>query len=105
MPPGKPTDERIAVEYLLAQSDRGDLLSPLEHSEITPPETQVEVQEDECLDVTICDAADINLDAHTLNSSSSHDSLISSLSLADQGLSHYASEKLSRDLARHFSCT
>ncbi len=73
-------DEHIAVEYLLAQSDRGDLLSPLEHSEITPPETQVEVQEDECLDVTICVAVDISLDAHTLNSSSSHDdSLISSL--------------------------
>ncbi|XP_016424202.1 uncharacterized protein LOC107752689, partial [Sinocyclocheilus rhinocerous] len=80
MPPGKPTDECIAVEYFLAQSDRGDLLSPLEHVEITPPETQVEVQEDECLDVTICDAADINLDAHTRGSSSSHDdSLISSL--------------------------
>ncbi len=69
-------DEPIAVEYLLAQSDRGDLLSPLEHGEITPPETQVEVQENECLDVTICDAADINLDAHTLNSSSSHDDLL-----------------------------
>ncbi|RXN26736.1 Carboxyl-terminal PDZ ligand of neuronal nitric oxide synthase [Labeo rohita] len=40
MPPGKPTNERIAVEYLLAQSDRGDLLSPMEHSEITPPEMQ-----------------------------------------------------------------
>ncbi|RXN02313.1 Carboxyl-terminal PDZ ligand of neuronal nitric oxide synthase [Labeo rohita] len=67
-------DEHVAVEYLLAQSDRGDLLSPLVHGEITPPETQeVEVQEDECLDVTICDAADINLEAHTLSSSSSHD--------------------------------
>ncbi|RXN02310.1 hypothetical protein ROHU_035082 [Labeo rohita] len=77
-------DERVAVEYLLAQSDRGDLLSPLVHGEITPPETQeVEVQEDECLDVTICDAADINLEAHTLSSSSSHDdSLISSLQTA-----------------------
>ncbi|RXN11869.1 Carboxyl-terminal PDZ ligand of neuronal nitric oxide synthase [Labeo rohita] len=78
-------DERVAVEYLLAQSDRGDLLSPLVHGEITPPETQeVEVQEDECLDVTICDAADINLEAHTLSSSSSHDdSLISSLTIYD----------------------
>lgn len=73
-------DERIAVEYLLAQSDRGDLLSPLEQREIAMPEMQVEVQEDECLDVTICDAADINLGTHTLGSSSSHgDSLISPL--------------------------
>lgn len=69
------------MEYLLAQSDRGDLLSPLEHGEvgITLPEMQVEVQEDECLDVTICDAADISLDTHTLGRSSSHDSLSSSL--------------------------
>lgn len=73
-------DERIAVEYLLAQSDRGDLLSPMVQGEITLPEMQVEVQEDECLDVTISDAADINIDAHTLGCSSSHDdSLISSL--------------------------
>ncbi|KAG1925278.1 hypothetical protein F2P79_025639 [Pimephales promelas] len=79
-PPGRPTDERIAVEYLLAQSNRGDLLSPLEQREIPLPELQVEVQEDECLDVTICDAADIDLDTPTLGISSSHgDSLISPL--------------------------
>ncbi|KAG1955491.1 hypothetical protein F2P79_008547 [Pimephales promelas] len=79
-PPGRPTDERIAVEYLLAQSNRGDLLSPLEQHEIPLPELQVEVQEDECLDVTICDAADIDLDTPTLGISSSHgDSLISPL--------------------------
>lgn len=76
-------DERIAVEYLLAQSDRGDLLSPLVQGEITLPEMQVKVQEDECLDVTISDAAHINIDAHTLGCSSSHDdSLISSLVLS-----------------------
>lgn len=53
--------ERIAVEYLLAQSDRGDLLGPQQHSElgIILPDLQVEVQEEECLDVTISDAADI----------------------------------------------
>ncbi|KAI7800442.1 hypothetical protein IRJ41_003392 [Triplophysa rosa] len=46
------SDERIAVEYLLAQSGRGDLLYPLEPGEITLLEMQVEVQEDECLDIT-----------------------------------------------------
>lgn len=66
------------MEYLLAQSGRGDLLSPLEHGEITLPEVHVEVQEDECLDVTICDAADIGLDTHTIGSSSSHDDLSTS---------------------------
>ncbi|KAF4079367.1 hypothetical protein AMELA_G00177090 [Ameiurus melas] len=42
IPPGKPTGERIAVEYLLAQSDRGDLLVPLQHGEmgIALPEMQ-----------------------------------------------------------------
>ncbi|KAF4070232.1 hypothetical protein AMELA_G00291360, partial [Ameiurus melas] len=46
IPPGKPTGERIAVEYLLAQSDRGDLLVPLQHGEmgIALPEMQVESQ-------------------------------------------------------------
>ncbi|MED6246104.1 hypothetical protein ATANTOWER_012890 [Ataeniobius toweri] len=32
VPPGSPTGERIAVEYLLAQSDRGDLLGPKQDS-------------------------------------------------------------------------
>ncbi|KAF4076809.1 hypothetical protein AMELA_G00219380, partial [Ameiurus melas] len=55
--------ERIAVEYLLAQSDRGDLLVPLQHGEmgIALPEMQVESQEDETHpDVTICDPADLS---------------------------------------------
>ncbi|XP_056603668.1 uncharacterized protein LOC130420406 [Triplophysa dalaica] len=39
---------------------------------------QVEVQEDECLDVTICDAADISLNTRTIGSSSSHDDLLTS---------------------------
>nr|XP_023675259.1 uncharacterized protein LOC111847890 [Paramormyrops kingsleyae] len=61
IPPGRPTGERIAVEYLLAQSDRGDLLAPQQHRElgIILPELQIEVQEEECLDVTISDVADI----------------------------------------------
>lgn len=51
--------EHIAVEYLLAQSDRGDLLDPKQHSElgIILADLEVEIQE-ECLDVTGSDAAD-----------------------------------------------
>ena len=53
--------ERIAVEYLLAQSDRGDLLGPQRYSELGTilPDRQVEVQEEECLDITISDAVEI----------------------------------------------
>ncbi|KAF3837905.1 hypothetical protein F7725_009673 [Dissostichus mawsoni] len=53
--------ERIAVEYLLAQSDRGDLLGPQQHSELGTilSDRQVEVQEEECLDITISDAVEI----------------------------------------------
>ena len=38
------------MEYLLAQSDRGDLLTSLEQNEIgaTLPDMYGEVQEDEC---------------------------------------------------------
>lgn len=63
--------EHIAVEYLLAQSNRGDLLAPPQHAEIgiTLPEVQAEVQEDECLDVTVCDVTDISVDtSHTSSS-------------------------------------
>ncbi|KAJ4925484.1 hypothetical protein JOQ06_018214 [Pogonophryne albipinna] len=61
IPPGKPTGERIAVEYLLAQSDRGDLLGPQQDSELGTivPDRQVDVQEEECLDITISDAVEI----------------------------------------------
>ncbi|KAI4806404.1 hypothetical protein KUCAC02_017230 [Chaenocephalus aceratus] len=62
IPPGKPTGERIAVEYLLAQSDRGDLLGPQQDSELGTivPDRQVEVQEEEeCLDIIISDAVEI----------------------------------------------
>lgn len=53
--------ELIAVEYLLAQSNRGDLLDPQQHAElgIILPNLQVEVQEEECGDVTVSDTADI----------------------------------------------
>ncbi|KAL2079587.1 hypothetical protein ACEWY4_025331 [Coilia grayii] len=33
-PPGKPTGKRIAAEYLLAQTNRGDLLAPSQVSEV-----------------------------------------------------------------------
>ncbi|KAA0721279.1 hypothetical protein E1301_Tti022327 [Triplophysa tibetana] len=39
---------------------------------------QVEVQEDECLDVTICDEADFSLNTNTIGSSSSHEDLLTS---------------------------
>ncbi|KAK5897639.1 hypothetical protein CesoFtcFv8_010685 [Champsocephalus esox] len=56
--------ERIAVEYLLAQSDRGDLLGPQQDRELGTivPDRQVEEvqeEEEECLDITISDAVEI----------------------------------------------
>ncbi|CAK6981093.1 uncharacterized protein LOC111847890 [Scomber scombrus] len=59
--PGKPTAERIAVEYLLAQSDRGNLLSP-PGNEIgaTLTDVPLEDQDEECHDVTIPCASDID---------------------------------------------
>ncbi|XP_023184849.1 uncharacterized protein LOC111607158 [Xiphophorus maculatus] len=60
VPPGCPTGERIAVEYLLAQSDRGDLLGPQQDSElgVILPEMPANAQEDSP-DVTISDVTDI----------------------------------------------
>ncbi|ROL44116.1 Zinc finger BED domain-containing protein 1 [Anabarilius grahami] len=56
-PPGKPTEERIAVEYLLAQSNRGDQLIG-DHSDM--PEVPSEESEDDSgLDTTVCHAADL----------------------------------------------
>ncbi|KAI4799317.1 hypothetical protein KUCAC02_017016 [Chaenocephalus aceratus] len=60
-----PTGERIAVEYLLAQSDRGDLLGPQQDGELGTivPDRQVEEaeeeEEEECLDITSSDAVQI----------------------------------------------
>ncbi|KAF1387477.1 hypothetical protein PFLUV_G00079350 [Perca fluviatilis] len=48
IPPGKPTGERIDVEYLLTQSNRGDLLSAQKGIGAIPPEMLDEAQEDEC---------------------------------------------------------
>ncbi|CAL8241287.1 unnamed protein product [Gadus morhua 'NCC'] len=58
-PPGKPTGELIAVEYLLAQSNRGDLLSAPDAIGANLPEGPEEVQEDEFPDETIPQATDI----------------------------------------------
>ncbi|XP_063732884.1 uncharacterized protein LOC134859990 [Eleginops maclovinus] len=68
-PPGRPTGERIAVEYLLAQSDRGDLLGQ-QHGELglILPDLQVDVPEEDFLDITISDATE------TLSESPHHES-------------------------------
>lgn len=54
-------DERIAVEYLLAQSNRGDLLS----QQTDPGDIQSEVLDegqDECPDETLPHANDVSLE-------------------------------------------
>ncbi|KAL7375698.1 hypothetical protein ABVT39_022187 [Epinephelus coioides] len=55
-PPGKPTGERIAVEYLLAQKNRGDLLPPKQMPEI--PSQVLEEDKDEP-DATVCMPGDL----------------------------------------------
>ncbi|KAG7239079.1 hypothetical protein INR49_030081 [Caranx melampygus] len=55
-PPGKPTGERIAVEYLLAQTNRGDLLAPKQMPEI--PSQVLEEDEDEP-NTTVCMPGDL----------------------------------------------
>uniref|UniRef100_A0AAV2LSA0 Uncharacterized protein n=1 Tax=Knipowitschia caucasica TaxID=637954 RepID=A0AAV2LSA0_KNICA len=45
-PPGKPTDERTAVEYLLGQTNRGDLLAPAPAPE-NPSQVLEEEEEEE----------------------------------------------------------
>ncbi|KAG7224678.1 hypothetical protein INR49_011432, partial [Caranx melampygus] len=55
-PPGKPAGERIAVEYLLVQTNRGDLLAPKQMAEI--PSQLLEDDEDE-LDATVCMPAEL----------------------------------------------
>ncbi|XP_043965569.1 uncharacterized protein LOC122827064 isoform X2 [Gambusia affinis] len=61
VPPGCPTDERIAVEYLLAQSDSGDLLGPQQDNKlgVILPEVPANVQEEDSPDVTISDVTDM----------------------------------------------
>ncbi|XP_030850896.1 uncharacterized protein LOC105441414 [Strongylocentrotus purpuratus] len=57
-PPGKSTGERIAVEYLLAQSGKGDLQSEAQLDEEFGIE---EVNEEETIDATVCQSADVNV--------------------------------------------
>ena len=52
--------ERIAVEYLLAQSNRGDLLRPQTEIGTDLPEVLDEGPVDECPDVRIPQATDIS---------------------------------------------
>ncbi|XP_054875194.1 uncharacterized protein LOC118471340 [Amphiprion ocellaris] len=65
-PPGKPTEEHIAVEYLLAQTNRGDLLAPSHVPEI--PLQGLEEEED--------DEADSTIDVSELVASDPNDQLL-----------------------------
>ncbi|XP_057700251.1 uncharacterized protein LOC130920813 [Corythoichthys intestinalis] len=47
-PPRRPTDERIAVDYLLAQTNRGDLLSPSRVPEISALVFEEDEEEADC---------------------------------------------------------
>ena len=53
------------MEYLLAQFDQGDLRGPQQHNKlgIVLPDLQVEIQEEESLDVTIDNVADILMES------------------------------------------
>ncbi|CAM4558747.1 unnamed protein product [Leuciscus chuanchicus] len=55
-----PDRERIAVEYLLAQSNRGDQL--LAHHNDTPEVPPEEPKDDNEIDTTVCHAADLRAD-------------------------------------------
>ncbi|XP_053406185.1 uncharacterized protein LOC123525390 [Mercenaria mercenaria] len=59
-PPGVHTGERIAVEYLLSQSGKGELSAEIEEEigAVLPARIE-ENTEDELLDVTICEVIDI----------------------------------------------
>ncbi|KAL4240974.1 hypothetical protein ACF0H5_001756 [Mactra antiquata] len=66
--PGKPTDEKIAVEYLINQSGRGDLLtiSDTDDGNVLPELVMEETGIEECEDETVCRAEDINQIEHYL---------------------------------------
>lgn len=70
---GSYVGERIAVKYLLSQSERGDLLSPIRQNEIgaTVPELTAEVEEEEeSFDLTVCLPADLSTEALVSHQSS-----------------------------------
>ncbi|CAL8277060.1 unnamed protein product [Boreogadus saida] len=58
-PPGKPTSERIAVEYLLAQTNRGDLLAPNQVPEVPSQVLEEEDEPDDTISMTdiLCQSA------------------------------------------------
>ncbi|CAM4652081.1 unnamed protein product [Leuciscus chuanchicus] len=60
-PTGKPTGERIAVEYLLAQTNRGDLLAPSQVSEIPSQLLEEEDEPDDTISMLdiVCQSAEI----------------------------------------------
>ncbi|CAL8234303.1 unnamed protein product [Boreogadus saida] len=60
-PPGKPTSERIAVEYLLAQTNRGDLLAPNQVPEVPSQVLEEEDEPDDTISMTdiLCQSAAI----------------------------------------------
>ncbi|KAL2087206.1 hypothetical protein ACEWY4_018265 [Coilia grayii] len=60
-PPGKPTGERIAAEYLLAQTNRGDLLAPSQVSEVPLQVLDEEDEPDHTINIhdIICPSAEI----------------------------------------------
>ncbi|XP_053699560.1 uncharacterized protein LOC128746500 [Synchiropus splendidus] len=64
VPPGKPTGERIAVQYLLAQSNRGDLLSQQDISAMRPG-TLDAVRDEDSTDITVPDVTDITFQEST----------------------------------------
>ncbi|XP_078657398.1 uncharacterized protein LOC144903286 isoform X1 [Branchiostoma floridae x Branchiostoma belcheri] len=57
-PPGKPTDELMAIQYLLAQSARGDLTASVVRDDdvgsLLPELVLEEADEEDLLDVTVC---------------------------------------------------
>lgn len=66
-PPGKPTGEHVAVDYLLAQSGKGDLrssfqgvISDPDDGEVLPELNLEEATEEEFLDDTVCLAEHID---------------------------------------------
>ncbi|XP_033752676.1 uncharacterized protein LOC117336296 [Pecten maximus] len=71
VPPGKPTDERVAVEYLLAQSGRGDMRPSFDAEtgsvlpEIEPEAEESGIEELEVDDATLCLMEDMEIEFTT----------------------------------------
>ncbi|XP_038077536.1 uncharacterized protein LOC119745321 [Patiria miniata] len=73
IPPGKPTGEQIAVQYLLAQTGKEDLQTAVADEEIgstLPAPQSDEPPDDDVLDATVCEASDVNMNVPVAQSSS-----------------------------------